>query len=107
MSQRTDMNFYSLKSALPSPLILVPGTPVHRLSFDLTCWPQDRIARRKSPRKGETKVKKLIFASLLSVGALLVTTTPIFAAQTSATKTTSKKNMKKHHKKSTKSDAKK
>jgi hypothetical protein len=40
-------------------------------------------------------VKKLIFASLLSVGAMLAAQTP--AAPAPASKTTSKKAAKKHH----------
>jgi len=89
---------------LSPPRNLVPGIPVCRLSlvFPAGC---NMVMRGGNPLAKEQNVKKLIFASLLSVGALLVTQMPIFAAQTSTTKT-SKKNMKKHHKKSTSSSAK-
>ena len=49
-------------------------------------------------------MKKLIFASLLSVGALLAAQTP--AAQAPATKTTTKKAGKKHHHKKASATAK-
>jgi hypothetical protein len=56
-----------------------------------------------TPRKRRTKVNKLIFASLLSVGAILAAQTPAAQAPAAAPKTTSKvKTAKKHHvKKST------
>jgi hypothetical protein len=51
-------------------------------------------------QKKENQMNKLIFASLLSVGAILAAQTPVAPAPAASTKTTSKaKTSKKHHSK--------
>jgi hypothetical protein len=53
-------------------------------------------------RKKENQMNKLIFASLLSVGAILAAQTPAAPAPAASAKTTSKaKTSKKHHSKKT------
>jgi len=55
-----------------------------------------------SPSQKENQMNKLIFASLLSVGAILAAQTPAAPAPAASTKTTSKaKTSKKHHSKKT------
>jgi hypothetical protein len=59
---------------------------------------QDGIARRKlEPLARRINVKKLIFASLLSVGAILAAQTPAAQAPAATSKTTVKTTAKKHH----------
>lgn len=47
--------------------------------------------------KRRSKVNKLIFASLLSVGAMLAAQTPAAQTPAASTKTSAKKSSKKHH----------
>jgi hypothetical protein len=49
--------------------------------------------------KRRTKVNKLIFASLVSVGAMLAAQTPAAQAPAASSKTVAKKTVKKHHSK--------
>ena len=97
------LNFHSLRSSLPFPRILVTGTPLPRLSL-IFAFSRKMVMRggNEPPSKKENQMNKLIFASLLSVGAILAAQAPAAPAPAASPKTTSKaKTSKKHHSKKT------
>ena len=98
------MNPHSLRSARLYPRDLASGTPLPRLSVILPFGRKMIMRGGNEPlAKKENQMNKLIFASLLSVGAILAAQTPATpapAAPAASAKTaskTSKVTSKKHH----------